>query len=207
VFIPVAEQSGLIVGLGEWVVRTACLSMRQLLDQGLAPRRMAINVSVVQFQSADFTDKLQQAVSVAGIQPEHIELEITESVALMGPGVVEPLLRRLRDLGYSVAIDDFGTGYSSLSYLERLPLDRIKIDKAFVVQMSRSGGARIAELITQLGIKLGMRVLAEGIEDAQSWRALQAMGVHEGQGYHIAAPMDMDQLRVWLSGYRGGRPA
>lgn len=203
-FIPVAEQSGLIVGLGEWVFRTACLTMRQLLEQGLAPRRMAVNVSVVQFQSTGFIDRLQQAVAMAGIEPQHLELEITESVALMGPGVVEPMLRRLRDLGYSVAIDDFGTGYSSLSYLERLPLDRIKIDKAFVIQMSRSGGPRIAELIAQLGIKLGMRVLAEGIEDAEAWRMLQTMGVHEGQGYYIAAPMDLDKLKVWLRAYGHG---
>ncbi|MDV7396945.1 EAL domain-containing protein, partial [Arthrospira platensis SPKY1] len=123
-------------------------------------------VSVVQFQSPGFIERVVQAIDMAGIRSEHLELEITESVSLMGHGVIEPMLRDLRQRGISVAIDDFGTGYSSLSYLERLPLDRIKIDKAFVRQMEPSGGPRIAELIAQLGLKLNLRVLAEGIEDA-----------------------------------------
>jgi EAL domain-containing protein (putative c-di-GMP-specific phosphodiesterase class I) len=116
----------------------------------------------------------------------------------MGQGVIEPLLHSLRERGISVAIDDFGTGYSSLSYLERLPLDRIKIDKAFVRQMEPTGGPRIAELIAQLGLKLNLRVLAEGIEDAAAWRLLQSMGVHEGQGFHIARPMEGPELIRWL---------
>ena len=98
----------------------------------------------------------------------------------------------------TIAIDDFGTGYSSLSYLERLPLDRIKIDRSFVRQLGESQEARIAEMIAQLGRKLGLQVLAEGIEDASAWQALRAMGCQEGQGYHIARPMDKGQLLGWL---------
>ncbi|HBY37225.1 MAG TPA: diguanylate phosphodiesterase, partial [Delftia acidovorans] len=97
-----------------------------------------------------------------------------------------------------LAIDDFGTGYSSLSYLERLPLDRIKIDRSFVRQLGESQEARIAEMIAQLGRKLGLQVLAEGIEDASAWQALRAMGCQEGQGYHVARPMDKAQLLGWL---------
>lgn len=197
-FIPVAEQSGLIVSLGDWVLKTACLTMRELVDLGLAPDRMAVNVSVVQFQSPGFVGQVEQALRSAGLEPRHLELEITESVSLLGQGVIEGILQRIRAMGITVAIDDFGTGYSSLSYLERLPLDRIKIDKAFVTQMSVEGGARIAELIAQLGQKLGLKVLAEGIEDARVWQALRAMGVHEGQGYHIARPLDLPGLIEWL---------
>jgi len=107
-------------------------------------------------------------------------------------------LQTLREHGISVAIDDFGTGYSSLAYLERLPLDRIKIDKAFVFQLSKPGGPRIAEMISQLGNKLGLRVLAEGVEDEEAWRALQQMGCHEAQGYFIARPLESAQLTDWL---------
>lgn len=197
-FIPVAEQSGLIVSLGDWVMKTACLAMRELLDVGLAPDRMAVNVSVVQFQTPGFIDGLKAALAAAQLQPCHVELEITESVSLLGQGVIETMLQNLRDMGVSVAIDDFGTGYSSLSYLEKLPLDRIKIDKSFATHAAAQGGARIAELIAQLGLKLGLRVLAEGIEDAQAWRALQSLGVQEGQGYHIARPMEAGALIDWL---------
>ena len=204
-FIPVAEQSGLIIGLGDWVLQTACLTMRRLLALGLAPRRMAVNVSVVQFQSPGFVERVYAALASADLTGEQLELEITESVAMLGAGVVEPILQTLRERGISVAIDDFGTGYSSLAYLERLPLDRIKIDKAFVFQLSKPGGPRIAEMITQLGHKLGLRVLAEGVEDQDAWRALQEPGCHEAQGYFIARPMESSQLTAWLM-QRAGTP-
>ena len=134
------------------------------------------------------------------------ELEITESVAALGHGVVEPMLQRLRQIGLSVAIDDFGTGYSSLAYLERLPLDRIKIDREFVRQLQNGQEARIAALIAQLGAKLGLRVLAEGIEDEAVWRKLQAIGCHEGQGFHIAKPMPFEDLPAWLGQWHDRAP-
>ena len=198
-FIPVAEQSGLIVSMGDWVLQTACVAMRQLVNAGCGPKRMAVNVSVVQFQSPGFLERVQRALTLAGLSGEQLELEITESVAMLGSGVVESLLQRLRSARISVAIDDFGTGYSSLSYLEKLPLDRIKIDKAFVRHLGQPDGPRIAEMITQLGHKLGLRVLAEGVEDMVAWQALQAMGCHEGQGYHIARPMELHTLMEWLA--------
>lgn len=198
-FIPVAEQSGLIISLGDWVLQTACLTMSSLLAQGLAPTRMAVNVSVAQFQSPGFVGRVLTALAAANLTGQQLELEITESVAMLGAGAVEPMLQALREQGITVAIDDFGTGYSSLSYLERLPLDRIKIDKAFVFQLSKPGGPRIAEMITQLGHKLGLRVLAEGIEDEEALRTLRDLGCHEGQGYFIARPMEQALLIDWLS--------
>ncbi len=197
-FIPVAEHSGLIVALGQWVLFTACSAMRALLDAGHAPHRMAVNVSAVQLQDAGFFDMVRAALARNGLQGSHLELEITESVAALPTQLLEATLSRLRAEGVSIAIDDFGTGYSSLSYLERLPLDRIKIDRSFVRHLGEPHGARIAEMVAQLGRKLGLKVLAEGIEDVAAWQALLEMGCHEGQGYFIARPMEASQLMGWL---------
>ena len=150
---------------------------------------------------------LEQALEQTGLSAKRVELEITESVAMLGHGLVEPMLQRLRGLGLSIAIDDFGTGYSSLSYLDRLPLDRIKIDRAFVRQLQNGEGARVAEIVTQLGRTLGLQVLAEGIEDAQVWQQLLSIGCHEGQGFHIARPMPFDELLPWLRQWYASQPA
>ena len=205
-FIPVAEQSGLIDSLGLWVFKTACHDMQRLIAAGLAPKMMAINVSVAQFKNPAFVGQIEQALLDSGLVAGRVELEITESVAALGHGVVEPMLQRLRQIGLSVAIDDFGTGYSSLAYLERLPLDRIKIDREFVRQLQNGQEARIAALIAQLGAKLGLRVLAEGIEDEAVWRKLQAIGCHEGQGFHIAKPMPFEDLPAWLGQWHDRAP-
>jgi diguanylate cyclase (GGDEF)-like protein len=197
-FIPVAEQSGLILPLGDWVLQVACAAMRELLDDGLAPRRMAVNVSVLQFQHTDFVTLIGDTLRRHGLTGSQIELEVTESVAAMGPQVVVARLTALRALGVSIAIDDFGTGYSSLSYLGELPVDRLKIDRAFVLQLEKAGGPRIAELVTQLGHTMGLRVLAEGIETEDVCDRLRAMGCHEGQGYLFARPLEMPDMRRWL---------
>jgi len=197
-FIPVAERSGLILALGQWVLDTACATMRELLDTGLAPLRMAVNVSPVQLQDPGFFALVRAALADNGLQGRHLELEITESVAALPTQLLDATLGALRAEGISIAIDDFGTGYSSLSYLERLPLDRIKIDRSFTRQLGDPHGARIAEMVAELGRKLGLTVLAEGIEDAGAWQALRAMGCQEGQGYHIARPMDKPALVDWL---------
>jgi diguanylate cyclase (GGDEF)-like protein len=202
-FIPVAEQSGLIVALGEWALNQSCALMKQLIDSGLAPLRMAVNVSVEQFKSPDFYASVMSALESAQLDGRHLELEITESVAMLGSNHVKAQLIKLREQGISVAIDDFGTGYSSLSYLEQLPMDRMKVDKAFVWQLGRHGSQRIAEMIVELGQTMGLKVLAEGIEDQVAWDALQAMGCNEGQGYFISKPLEPAHLVTWLK----NRPA
>ncbi len=206
-FIPVAEHSGLIVPLGQWVLAMACTTMRQMLDAGCAPGRMAVNVSVAQLRDPGFFDTVRAALVAHGLQGRHLELEITESVAVLPTQLLEATLSVLRAEGITIAIDDFGTGYSSLSYLERLPLDRIKIDRGFVRQLREAQGARIAETVTQLGRKLGLQVLAEGIEDAATWQALVDMGCHEGQGYYIARPMEREALLAWLQREAAAEPA
>ncbi len=201
-FIPVAEQSGLIIHLGAWALHVACQSMQELIAQDLSPLRMAVNVSMEQFKTSDFFDTVMDALQTSGLDGCRLELEITESVAILGSGHVREVLNKLRAQQIAVSIDDFGTGYSSLSHLEQLPLDRMKIDKAFVRQLG-GGAGRIAEMIAELGQTLGLRVLAEGIEDRASWDALQAMGCHEGQGFFIAQPMELALLVPWIRNYCG----
>ncbi|UMT90671.1 EAL domain-containing protein [Paracidovorax citrulli] len=202
-FIPIAEHSGLIAPLGQWVLSTACQTLCALAREGLTPPRISVNVSVVQLQDPAFPDAVRAALAASGLRGSQLELEITESVAVVPTQLLQSTLASLRADGVSIAIDDFGTGYSSLSYLERLPLDRIKIDRSFVRRPTGAQGARIAEMILRLGHQLGLRVMAEGIEDAATWDALLRMGCDEGQGYHIAVPMDLQQLRAWLA----ARPA
>ncbi|MFZ6861839.1 bifunctional diguanylate cyclase/phosphodiesterase [Undibacterium sp. Ji67W] len=203
-FIPLAEYSGLIVSLGAWVLRTACFLMVRLQKAGIAPDRMAVNVSVVQFRQDDFVDNVRKALKDSGLPPEHLELEITESVTMASASMFEARLHELKNMGINIAIDDFGTGFSSLSYLDKLPVDRLKIDRAFVQQIDTPEGPRIAELITQLGKKLGLIVIAEGIETQTHWDILSAMGCHEGQGFLMGRPMPEDQLLEWIKDF--GRP-
>ncbi|MDA7417670.1 bifunctional diguanylate cyclase/phosphodiesterase [Xenophilus arseniciresistens] len=206
-FIPVAEHSGLIVALGQWVLQQACSTMRVLMDTPGAPGRMAVNVSVAQLRDPAFIHIVRTAIARAGIEGRRLELEITESVALLPTELLDSTLHALRGDGISVAIDDFGTGYSSLSSLERMPLDRIKIDRSFVRELDRPGGARIAELVAQLGHRMGLQIVAEGIEDERTLQLLRAMGCHEGQGFHIAAPMAYEELVGWMQARQGLPPS
>jgi diguanylate cyclase (GGDEF)-like protein len=203
-FIPVAEQSGLIVPLGDWALRTALADLAVLAAAGHGALHMAVNVSAVQFAHPDYLAQLDAALAASTVAPAQLELEITESVAVIGLDRLAALLAQIRERGVGVAIDDFGTGFSSLSYLDRLPADRLKIDRAFVDLLATDRpGARIARMIVPLGHQLGMRVLAEGVETADQARALREMGCDEVQGYAVARPMDLDQLQQWLR----GRPA
>ena len=197
-FIPLAEYSGLIVSLGAWVLRTACFLMVRLQKAGIAPERMAVNVSVVQFRQDDFVENVRKALADSGLRAENLELEITESVTMASASMFESRLHELKKMGINIAIDDFGTGFSSLSYLDKLPVDRLKIDRAFVQQIDTPEGPRIAELITQLGKKLGLSVIAEGIETQTHLDTLQAMGCHEGQGFLIGRPIPEDMLLEWI---------
>ncbi|WP_326533177.1 EAL domain-containing protein [Pseudorhodoferax sp.] len=203
-FIPVAEQSGLIVPIGRWVLRAALQALARLRGPG-STLRMAVNVSPLQFAQPDFLDDVDEALGQAQLPPEALELEITESVAVMGLERVAAVLRAIKARGIAVAIDDFGTGFSSLSYLDRLPADRLKIDRAFVSALDAGGaGARIAEMIVPLGRRLGMQVLAEGVETQAQAAQLRQLGCDEVQGYLYARPMPLDALGAWLAEHGGG---
>src|SRR5690606_22806383 len=159
------------------------------------PLRMAVNVSVSQFRQAGFLATLDQALQHSGIAPERLELEITESVAMLDAEFMVELINHIKQRGVRIAIDDFGTGFSSLSYLQQLQVDRLKIDLSFIRQLEHNEGSRrIVESIVQLGHSLQLQLLAEGIEQASQARRLVSMGCQEGQGYWFARPMPLDDL-------------
>lgn len=197
-FIAIAEQSGLIVAVGSWVLRTALAAQRELATRGF-PLRMAVNVSPVQFRQPGFLDVVRDAIAENSIDPGQLELEITESVALSGWTQTVERMRAIKALGALIAIDDFGTGFSSLSYLARLPADCLKIDRSFVHALdNQHSGTPIAAMVIQLGKQLGMRVLAEGVEDCEQLQTLVELGCHEAQGMVYAPAMAQQDLLVWL---------
>lgn len=197
-FIAIAEQSGLIVALGRWVLRTALAAQRDLVARGF-PLRMAVNVSPVQFRQPAFLDVVRAAIADNSTDPGLLELEITESVALSGWGQTIERMQAIKALGARIAIDDFGTGFSSLSYLARLPADCLKIDRSFVHALDNQlSGTPIAAMVIQLGKQLGMRVLAEGVEDWMQLQTLVDLGCHEAQGLVYSPAMALPDLLDWL---------
>ena len=199
-FIPLAEESGFIVELGEWVLRTACRQMAQWQALGLPPLRMAINISAVQFHHGDFAAVLATALAHYGIHPGLVELELTESVLMQHLDEVLASLARIKALGVRLAIDDFGTGFSSLNYLRRFPIDRLKIDQSFVRDIARTpANASITRAIIALADSLSLEVVAEGIEQAAERDFLASLGCGEGQGYYYARPLAAADLPAWIA--------
>ncbi|MGZ3236280.1 MAG: bifunctional diguanylate cyclase/phosphodiesterase [Burkholderiaceae bacterium] len=198
-FIPLAEYSGLIIELGEWVMRTACQELVRLRQNGFNDVMMSINVSLAQFRHPRFLEMLQGALRDTKAPAEFVELEITESMAMEDPNFLIKTLDQIRETGISIAIDDFGTGFSSLSYLQQLKVDRIKIDRAFVSEITNSSrGSSIAEMIIQLGRNLGLPVIAEGVENERQSEILTSLGCPFAQGFLFARPMTPDLLLDWL---------
>lgn len=193
-FIPLAEYSGLIVEIGSWVIEEACRQINAFDEIGLPQLRVAVNVSVPQFRKRDFPELVEKQIEQWGIDPKRIELEITESIVMEDPDLVADILRRLKQQGIQVAIDDFGVGFSSLSYLQKLPLDRIKIDKTFVNNSDEKSGKIIIETIVDMARRLGLKVLAEGIEEQSQLDYFLGLECTEGQGFFFAKPMPADQL-------------
>src|SRR5471032_2358339 len=199
-FIPIAEYSGMIIEMGEWVLRTACRELVRLRAEGHRNFVMSINVSQVQFRHPLFLEMLRLALEETQAPPEFIELEITESMAMEEPDLLIKMLWQIKQTGVSIAIDDFGTGFSSLSYLQRLQVDRLKIDRAFVTEITGSArGSSIAEMVIQLGRNLGLAVIAEGVEDERQAQILQALGCPMAQGFLFARPMTASALGKWLT--------
>ncbi|QYF93228.1 EAL domain-containing protein [Massilia sp. PAMC28688] len=199
-FIPIAEYSGLIIDIGEWVLRSACQEVVRLREAGHRDFTMSVNVSQVQFRHPFFLDMLQAALHDTKAPPEFIELEITESMAMEEPDLLIRMLAQVKHTGVSIAIDDFGTGFSSLSYLQRLQVDRLKIDRAFVTEITGSArGSSIAEMVIQLGRNLGLSIVAEGVEDERQAQILRSLGCPLAQGFLFARPMPAPALYEWLS--------
>ncbi|THC46643.1 EAL domain-containing protein [Massilia sp. Mn16-1_5] len=199
-FIPIAEYSGLIVEIGAWVLREACDELMRLRGAGHLDFTMSINVSQAQFRHPRFVDVLRTVLNDTGAPPEYIELEITESMAMEEPQLLAEMLAQVKRTGVSIAIDDFGTGFSSLSHLQRLNVDRLKIDRAFVTEITGSArGSSIAEMIIQLGRNLGLSVIAEGVEDERQAQILHALGCPLAQGFLFSRPLSPQALLEWLA--------
>jgi predicted signal transduction protein with EAL and GGDEF domain len=196
-FIPVAETSGLIVPLGEWVLRRACRQTKEWLDAGYR-MKTAVNVSAIQLRQPGFALLLEKILGEAGLAPSALELEVTENVFIdASKSAIARTLQDVSDLGIHLAIDDFGTGYSSLGYLKHLPFGRIKIDRSFVQDIGTSAeGDAIVKAITALGNSLGKQVTAEGVETLEQLAFLEANGCDEVQGFLLARPMPGTDVRA-----------
>jgi EAL domain-containing protein (putative c-di-GMP-specific phosphodiesterase class I) len=189
-FIPLAEESGLIVPIGEWVLREACRQARAWQDQGLPKVRIAVNVSALQFRRLDLVDTVRRALSDADVNARYLEIELTESAVMTQPEESVEILERLSRMGVVVSIDDFGTGYSSMSYLRRFPIDKLKIDRTFISNLMTSAeDASIVRAIISLAHGLRLKVVAEGVETADQVSFLQGLGCDQYQGFYFSKPV------------------
>lgn len=198
-FIPLAEQNGSIIVIGEWVLDQACRQLREWHDQGFTELRMAVNLSTVQLHHSELPRVVNNLLQIYRLPPRSLELEVTETGLMEDISTAAQHLLSLRRSGALIAIDDFGTGYSSLSYLKSLPLDKIKIDKSFVQDLiDDDDDATIVRAIIQLGKSLGMQVIAEGVETAEQEAYIISEGCHEGQGYLYSKPLPARELLAYL---------
>ncbi|MGC1583214.1 MAG: EAL domain-containing protein, partial [Candidatus Acidiferrales bacterium] len=189
-FIPVAEDCGLILSIGNWVLGEACRQARAWQDAGLAFGTVAVNISAMEFRNEHFLEGVFKILNDTGLNPRSLELELTESVLMKRAEATESILKTLRARGVQVAVDDFGTGYSSLSYLRRLPIDALKIDQSFVRQITTvADDTTIVTAVIGMGRSLNLRVVAEGVETQEQLAFLQAHECDEAQGYYFSRPV------------------
>lgn len=206
-FIPLAEESGLVVGVGDWVLRTACRQIEHWLEAGLAPRQTAVNVSAVQLSRGNLVERVSEILRETGIPPERLELEVTESFVMADRDQSFRSLAELRALGVCLSIDDFGTGYASFGYLQRIAAQKLKIDLSFVRDVTtNSGNASIVRAIIALGRSLGLEVIAEGVESPEQAEYLRALGCDAIQGYLISRPLPVAEITAFLEQAHSASP-
>ncbi|HEY9380831.1 MAG TPA: EAL domain-containing protein, partial [Burkholderiales bacterium] len=198
-FIPLAEETGLIVPIGRWVLREACRQNRAWQDKGSLPLRIAVNLSANQFRDPDLQKSVEQALAEAGLEPACLELELTESIVMANAEKAEQILTGLSDLGVHISIDDFGTGYSSLAYLKRFPLNKLKIDRMFVRDISNNlEDVAIVRAIISLAHSLRLKVIAEGVETEDQLGVLRTLNCDEYQGFLCTAPLPAEQIDLMM---------
>src|SRR4051812_6435233 len=198
-FIRVAENTGLIIPIGEWVLNTACRTAKAWQDCGLAAMPVAVNVSAIQFRQDEFGEMVRRALRVTGLAPEYLELELTESVLLSNVELTQSVLQSLKAMGIKLSIDDFGTGYSSLAYLKQFPVGKLKIDRSFVRNIpSNTDDAAIAAAIISMAKSLNLKVIAEGVETEEQLSFLRSEGCDEVQGYWLSKPITADEFGKML---------
>ncbi len=198
-FIPIAEQSGLIVEIGDWVLREACLQARRWRDAGGPQWRVAVNVSGVQFRDGSLVRRVAAAIDAAGIDSRTMELEFTEGALIEYSSAVNKAVKSLRDLGVATALDDFGTGYCSMSYLRHFPIDTLKIDRMFVrdIASKSAGNAPLVDAIIAMARSLGLATVAEGVETEAQWHYLRNRDATQVQGFLFCRPLTPDGLQCW----------
>jgi diguanylate cyclase (GGDEF)-like protein len=198
-FIPLLEETGLIVPVGAWVLKTACAQAQAWKKEGIEPLRVAVNISASQLRQNHLLSTLERVLADTDIGPASVELELTEGLLIENTQASSMVLDRVREMGIAISLDDFGTGYSSLSYLKRLPIDTLKIDRAFVRDvLSCSADQAIAAAIVDLAHALGLRVVAEGIETNEQLVFMRKLGCDGAQGYLIGRPMPADACATWI---------
>jgi diguanylate cyclase (GGDEF)-like protein/PAS domain S-box-containing protein len=198
-FVPIAEESGLIVPIGQWVLLEACRQAREWQESGLRPVPVAVNISALEFRSKGFLQRVRSILRETRLDPRLLELELTESVLMESLASTAEMLRELKSMGLRLAVDDFGTGYSSLSYLIQFPIDALKVDQSFLREIT--GAEDVSPIITaviSMGKSLNHRVIAEGVETPQQLAFLRAQRCEEGQGFHFSRPLPADQFRSLL---------
>lgn len=202
-FIPLAESSGLIIQLGEWVICEACKHAKAWYDTGLLEFAIAVNISSIQFKRGNIDTIVLGALSASGLPPQHLELELTESLLIEDSDRLVTTLSNLRAEGVHLSIDDFGTGYSNLGYLKKFEVEALKIDQSFVRKMDdQTGDAAIVRAIIQMSASLGLKTIAEGVEDASTAALLRSLGCNQAQGYYWARPMPADEVAGFIDFWR-----
>ena len=197
-FISVAEETGLIIPIGQWVLNTAIEQNARWQKEAYKPLTISINVSVRQLLDPTFLESVKNAIENATMDAAYVVLEITESIAMYDVSMIEKLYA-LKELGISLSMDDFGTGYSSLSYLNKYPLDSLKIDKSFVMAMNQDEENKaIVKTIIAIAKQLDLKVIAEGVEGDEEYQFLSEIGCDYAQGYHISRPLPVSTLKDWL---------
>ena len=198
-FIEIIEKTGLIVSIGKWVLQEACNQQMRWIASGLKPMRISVNISAMQFYQPDFCEMVQSIITKSGIQPEHLELELTETLCMTDVVAVLKNLQDLHDLGIRLAIDDFGTGYSNLSYLKKFPIDSLKIDQSFIRHIDQEPiNVDIVTAIAALGNSMSLELVAEGVETEAELALAKSCGFQCVQGYLFSKPLPANQLEVWL---------
>jgi len=198
-FVPIAEDTGLLLPIGQWVLHEACRQARAWLDAGLRPVPVAVNISAVEFRDKGFLEGVRAILKDTRLEPRYLELELTESVLMQHAESTASVLQALKAMGVQLAVDDFGTGYSSLSYLRRFPIDTLKVDRSFVRQITADADdAIIASAVISMGKSLKLRVVAEGVETREQLAFLQDQRCDEGQGYYFSRPVVAEQFAKLL---------
>lgn len=200
-FIPVAEETGLIIPIGIWVIGTACSQLREWYKIGFTDISLSVNVSMIQLQQPDFGEAVSRILSEIGLPPEYLELEITESVLLESVSVVTRNLNYLKKKGVRISIDDFGTGYNSLKYIQELDVNSIKIDRRFIYNIKDNVNKAIIDAIIKLGHDINIEITAEGVETKEQYEYLKRKRCDKVQGYYFSKPLLPEEVSEFLKAY------